>query len=443
MLKRKIDIFLDEWRNRKHSPLIVKGMRQCGKTTSISEFGKKYKSFVYINFASHPVYKDIFKYGYEPDSIIQELSLINSEFSFIPGDTLIFFDEIQEYMDATTSLKFFKIDGRFDVICSGSSLGVNYKNVSSVSVGYKEDYTMYSMDFEEFLWANGYKDEHIEFLYSFIKELKPLSDATMKQMGRLFRNYIFTGGMPETVNIFIIDKTFTQVFSKQEQIYRDYEDDIVKYVDGLDTARVKNMYRHITSQLAKDNHKFQYTKLSHGARAKDYNGCADWLMDAGIINVVYKLNDLSLPLAGNEDDSNFRVYYGDNGLFMAGLDEEAKTEILHNGNYEIYNGALYESIVCEALVKQGYTPYFYRSEDSTVELDFVLRVKNEIVPVEVKKKKGRTRSLNTVIESEECIKHGLKLSMNNIGFDGRIITLPYFMTFLLKRFLRESDIFGW
>ena len=329
-------------------------------------------------------------------------------------------------------LKYFKDNEGYDVVFASDY------HISMNSDSF-ENFKMYSMDFEEFLWASGYNDKHIEYLYSFMRELKPLSNAIMQQMGRLFRNYILIGGMPDVVQGFIDSGVFSSTLVKQKNYYDLLSNKIIDH-SGIRTDR---LYRNITSQLAKDNHKFQYTKLSHGARAKDFNGCADWLMDAGIINVVYKLNDLSLPLAGNEDDSNFRVYYGDNGLFMAGLDEEAKTEILHNGNYEIYNGALYESIVCEALVKQGYTPYFYRSEDSTVELDFVLRVKNEIVPVEVKKKKGRTRSLNTVIESEECIKHGLKLSMNNIGFDGRIITSPYFMTFLLKRFLRESDIFGW
>lgn len=410
MFKRKIDLFLEEWKNRTHKPLIITGLKGCGKTTAVKKFCERYQSFVYINA------KDCARH--------------NIVFNSLPDDTLVFFDDVQNCSDIGGFLKYFEDSERYDAIFASD-------HHLMTDGDYIENYRMYSMDFEEFLWANGYSKEHVEHLYSYLRDLKPLSVATMKQMGRLFRNYILIGGMPDIVQGFIDSGVFSSISAKQKKCYELLTNEIIENF-GIRTDR---LYRNLTGQLAKHNHKFQYTKLSHGARARDYNGCTERLMDAGIINIAYNLNDLSLPLAGNEDNSNFRIYYGDNGLFMAGLDEEAKTEILQNGNYEIYNGALYESIVCEVLVKQGYTPYFYRKEDSTFELDFVLRVKNEIVPIEVKKKKGRTRSLNTVIESEECIKHGIKLSMNDIGFDGKIITLPYFMTFLLKRFLKESDIF--
>lgn len=276
MLKRKIDSYLKDWKQREHKPLIIKGARQIGKTTSIRQFGKSYPSFIEINFMENPEYKSVFQHGYDPNRIIKELSLLNPEFEFIPYQTLILLDEIQEYPDATTSLKFFKEDGKYDVICSGSMLGIHYKKVSSISVGYKEDVQMYSMDFEEFLWANGYNEENIEFIYSFLKELKLLPDSIFQKLSDLFQDYIFCGGMPEIVDTFIKEKTFSNIFSKQSQLHSDYENDITKYVEGLDWAKVLNVYRHITSQLSKENHKFQISKLGHGAGSREYTGCQEW-----------------------------------------------------------------------------------------------------------------------------------------------------------------------
>lgn len=354
------------------------------------------------------------------------------------------FDEIQAYPDATTSLKFFKIDGRYDVICSGSLLGINYQNIRSVSVGYKQDYQMYSLDFEEFLWAKGYKEEQINNLFNNMINLKPLSKLEMDVFNRLFEEYIYTGGMPKIVDTFIKDGTFSRVFSLQQQLYLDYEDDISKYVEGLDKAKVKNVYTHISSQLAKTNHKFQITKLGHGARSKDYFGCNEWLQDAGIINVTYRLNSLSFPLKGNEISNDYRIYYSDTSLLIATLDSEAKSDLTINKNFGIYSGAIYENIVAEALVKQGYDIYYYLNKDSTIELDFVVRSKNEIVPIEVKARTGRTVSLDTVLKNNNLdIHYGIKFSKSNIGFTNIKFTFPYFLAFLLKRFLLENKIIKW
>ena len=252
MLKRKVDKFLLNWKDKKEKlPLIIKGARQVGKTTSIKEFAKTYKSFIEINFLTSPEYKTIFNDGYDVISILKNLSLINPDIDLIPNDTLILFDEIQAYPDATTSLKPFAIDKRFDVICSGSLLGVNYQNITSVPVGFKEEYEMYSLDFEEFLWAYGYKEEQIEELYLCLKEMKPLPKLTHEIFSKIFKEYIFVGGMPKIVDTFIKEKVFTRVFNLQSNLYQDYHDDITKYVEGLDHAKVENVYRHISSQLAK------------------------------------------------------------------------------------------------------------------------------------------------------------------------------------------------
>lgn len=431
MLKRKVDVFLEEWKNREHNPLIIKGARQIGKTTSIMEFAKKnYESVIEINFISNPEYIQIFKGGFDVDSIVLELSILNPNLKFIPNNTLIFFDEVQEYMDATTSLKFFALDKRFDVICSESSPIVN-----DTSIGFKEDYTMYSLDFEEFLWAKGYEDNIINSLFNNALELKPYSDLVLDKMNSLFMEYTLTGGMPKIVSTYISQGNYSGIPDRQKQLYQDYLDDIRKYVEGLDARRVENMYLHVASQLGKDNPKFQITKLGHGARAFQYEGCAQWLADAGVVNIGYCLNSLSLPLKGNENPNNYRVYFADTSLLIASMDEESRKDLLVSKNLDVYKGALYENFAAEALMKQGYDLFFYRSEDSRTELDFLIRIKDNIVPIEIKANKGSARSLNTVIDDKKIdeIKYGIKFSNNNIGVANNVLTLPFFTLFMLKR----------
>ena len=442
MLKRRIELYLDTWKKRNHLPLIIKGARQIGKTTSILNFAQKnYSSVIYINFYENPEYKQIFNDGYNVNTIIRNLSFIHPNFQFIPHDTLIFFDEIQEYMDATTSLKFFSIDNNYDVICSGSSLGVKYKNISSVSVGYKEDIEMYSLDFEEFLWANGYSEIQINSLIDNIIQLKPYSSLIINQMNKLFMDYIIVGGMPAIVNHYIQTNNFSNLLDMQKQLLKDYDDDIGKYATGLESSRIRNMFRHIAPQLGKDNHKFQITKLGHGARSYQYKGCEEWLSDAGVINTCYCLNQLELPLNGNENQENYRIYFSDTSLLLASLDDESQNDLRLNKNLNVYKGALYENFCAEALRKQEYGLYYYRSEDSRTELDFLIRIKDNIVPIEVKAGKTKARSLSAVINDESLsyIKYGIKYSMNNIGADNNIITLPYFTLFLLKQVLSQIE----
>lgn len=443
MLKRKIDTFLTEWKERPdHNPLIIKGARQTGKTTSIRHFARNhYAHFFEINFTEMPKYKQIFEDGYDPDSIIRNITIMNPEAVFVPGETLLFFDEIQDYMEATVSLKFFSLDGRYDVICSGSSLGIHYKEVSSVSVGYKEDYDMYSLDFEEFLWACGYPDSFIESLLKNINSLKPFSSLLLEQMNQRFMDYILTGGMPAVVEKFVENKNFSGILSMQKQIFKDYDDDIGKYTEGLDTARIRNVYRHIAPQLGKENHKFQITKLGHGARASQYEGTQEWLSDAGVVNICYSSPNLSLPLKGNEDSSNYRIYFADTSLLLACLDEESQEDLRVNKNLGVYRGAMYENFAAEALTKQGYDLFFYRSEDARTELDFLIRIKDRIVPIEVKAGKTKARSLNAVISDKNIplITYGFKYSSNNIGVSDYVITVPYFTLFLLKRALQNRE----
>ena len=442
LLKRKIDKFLVEWKNSTDKkPLIVKGARQIGKTESIRKFAKNnYKSVIEINFVLQKQYKDIFDDGFEVDTIIKNISLRNPNLEIIPGDTLIFFDELQDCINCATSLKAFNQDGRYDVICSGSLMGINYNEIESNSVGNKEDYEMYSMDFEEFLWAKGYKEEQIESLYQHMKNLTPLSETELSVMFENFKEYMVIGGMPAIVNNFVKNKNYSGILKMQKQILLDYEEDITKYAGGLEHGKILNVYRKIPVFLGNENKKFQISKVESGARNREYVGTIEWLNDAGIINVCYCLEQPELPLGGNYNPDNYRLYFRDTGLLIGSLDEEAQEDLRNNKNFNTYKGAIYENIVGDMLVKQGYKLYFYKNEKGTVEMDFFVRDKDSLIPVEVKANDGATISLNNLIDNNKYrdIKYGIKFGYKNIGFNGKFYTFPYFLTFLLKRFLREK-----
>ena len=441
-LKRKIDKFLDEWLiSDKKKPLIIKGARQIGKTKTIEEFAKRNNlSLVEINFVLNPEFRDIFDNGYKVDKILENISFKDPSLEFIPGKTLIFFDEIQKCINAATSLKSFKLDGRFDVICSGSLMGLSYKEIESVSTGHKIDYTMYSMDFEEFLWALGYKEEQIENLYECMKNLSPLSETQFNVLLDRFHQYMVLGGMPEVVKLFVDQKNYSGTLALQKQIILDYEEDITKYVEGLDKTKILNVFRKIPVFLGQDNKKFRISKVAHGARNREYTGVTDWLIDAGIVNISYCLNDLALPLKGNYDSDNYRLYFMDTGLLVASLDEESSKDLRDNKNFNTYKGAIYENIVSDMLKKSGYNLYFYKNEDGTQEVEFFVRDANNLIPIDVKATDGKVKSIKSFIEDKNIkdINFGIKLAEKNIGFENNIYTFPYFLTFLLKRFLSEK-----
>ncbi len=440
-LRRKIDAYLAEWKELpERNPLIVKGPRQVGKTESIRRFAENaYKNVIYINFVEEPKYKRITEDGYKTDDIVRNISRIDPTKIFEPGETIFFFDELQEYPEIATALKFFKLDGRFDVICSGSLLGIHYRRIESNSVGYKSDYDMFSMDFEEFLWAKGYEEPAIIEMLEHMEQQKPFNETEMTVYSNLFLDYCILGGMPAVVREYIKQDTFEGTLAIQRQLLEDYKEDIRKYAEGMDQTRILNVFEQIPVQLAKDNKKFQISKVANGARFKDYRGCIEWLKDAGIVNVCYCLNAPELPLKGNYDDTKYKLYFFDTGLFVAMLDEEAQDDLRANKNLGVYKGALYENIVGEALTKCGYGLYYYKREDSTLEEDFFVRTKEYLIPVEVKAKRGTAKSLKTLIQSEkyEDISWGIKFTAGNVGCSDNIYTFPYFCAFLLKRYLKK------
>ena len=442
MLERKIDTYLAKWKNAlSRKPLIVKGARQIGKTESIRAFGKaNYQSVIEINFVLQKKFRTIFNNGYEVDTIIKNISLLEPSWQFIPGKTLIFFDELQKCPDCATSLKSFCQDRRYDVICSGSLMGIYYEEIESNAVGFKEDYEMYSMDFEEFLWAKGYSREQVEDLYKHMIDVQPFSQLEMDTMMDIFCDYMTIGGMPEVVKKYIDQGNFEGTLSLQRQLLKDYEEDITKYASQTDKAKILAVYNHISSFLAKENKKYQITKIAKGARNREYIGSVEWLRQAGVVHVCYCLNNVELPLKGNYMPDNYKLYYHDTGLLIASLDEEAQEDLRANKNFGTYKGAIYENVVGEMLLKSGYEQlYFYKHENPALEMDFFVRDADTLVPVEVKAKDGATASLNNLIkwESYRDVKFGIKLGYKNVGWNGQFYTFPYFLAFLIKRFLKE------
>lgn len=445
MLKRKIDIYLKEWKsNPERKPLVVKGARQVGKSYSIREFAKAcYENFIELNFVEEPKYKRVFDDGYDVDSIIKNISLLDPDKKFIPHKTLIFFDELQDCPSCATSLKFFKTDGRYDVVCSGSMMGINYNEIESNSVGYKQEYEMYPLDFEEFLWAKGYDENIIEDMLGHMKNTVPFSEIELDTFFSVFRDYMIIGGMPEVVQEYIRSGNFSGTIELQRQLMNDYREDIIKYAQGLDKGRILGFYDNIPIFLAKENKRYQVTKLSRNARNREYSGVVDWLRTSGIVNVCYCLDNPELPLKGNYNSNLYKVYYNDTGLLVASLDEEAQEDLRVNRNFGTYKGAIYENVVSQMLRQQGYGLYYYKRENPALEMDFFVRDAKSLIPVEVKASDGATLSLNRLIENNTAypdIRYGIKLGYKNIGFNGKFYTFPYFVTFLLKRFLRDVSL---
>ena len=439
-LKRKIDSFLREWKGRDHLPLLVKGARQVGKTESIKRFGEaNYESFVYVNFVEQPKFKTITGNGYDAENIVREMSNLDAGFRFVPHRTLIVFDEIQEFPDIATTMKFFKIDGRYDVIISGSLLGVHYKRIASLSVGYQEDYEMRSMDFEEFLWARGRDGGFMEMIYSRMKSQTPFSDSELLACDDHFREYCILGGMPGVVSLFVEQGNYQGTLARQRWIREYYRADIRKYCEGIDQSKVAEVYDAVPGMLARENKKFQYAAVRRGAKSRDYAGCISWLEDAGLVVKSYNMVFPQLPIKGNLDSAVYKVYVPDTGLLLSSLDDETVLDFKMNRNIHTYKGGLAENIVAEAFCKAGKPLCYYKKGNSTLEMDFFLRTADGLVPVEVKATNGRAKSLATLIGSGhyEDIRFGVKLIRGNIGGVNNVRTFPHFCAFLLPRLLAD------
>lgn len=436
MLKRKIEQRLQEWKcspNRK--PLLIKGCRQCGKTYSVLDFAKKnYKHVVYLNFFENPDYCSVFEGSLEIDNITMLLSaLLGSEAVFEPGKTILVLDEIQECPDARTALKFFHLDGRYDVIGTGSLLGVRGygKEPKSIPVGYETTIDMSPLDFEEFLWANGVSEVVIDSLKKNITQVTPVPEALHKKMRQLLLQYTVVGGMPDVVQTFVDTKRLDEVLNMQRDIVRSYEDDMIKYANQKDKSRILECFQSIPKQLSKENKKFQYSVVKKGSTASKYAGSLQWIEDAGIISRCYNLSATELPLDGNAQNDVFKVYMRDCGLFISMLEDGTQFDVLQ-GNLARYKGAIFENLIADMFTKMGRKLYYFH-KNSGLEVDFVIRYKGECTLVEVKASSGNTKSTKTILAHPEKyhVNSAIKLGDYNVGRSGEILTLPLYMAFLL------------
>lgn len=437
MLRRKIQESLLRW---SHSPdrlpLVIKGCRQCGKTFSVLEFARRnYEHVVYLDFFRNAEYASIFSGSLEVDQLTLMMSaLLGPEAVFEPGKTVIVLDEIQECPEARTSLKFFKLDGRYDVICTGSLLGVRGygKAPRSIPVGYETVVDMYPLDFEEFLWANGITVPMIELLSKCLNEEKSVPEALHSRMRQLLLQYTVVGGMPAAVQLFVDTKQAASVLRLQRDIVRSYEDDMIKYAEKSDKGRIAECFQSIPRQLSKENKKFQYATVKKGATAKQYAGSLQWIEDAGIISRCYNLNLPELPLDGNAIENVFKIYMKDTGLFISMLEDGTQFDVLQGKLYG-YKGAIFENLIADIFSKMGRRLYYYH-KDSGLEIDFVIRWRGESTLVEVKAATGNAKSAKTILRHPEKyhVSQCIKLGDYNVGRQGQFLTLPLYMAFLLN-----------
>ena len=423
-----------------------------GKTYIVRKFANEnYENVVYVNFILEPDKKSAFTGNIDVDTIILNLSAMIKGSRFIEGKTCIILDEIQECREARTALKSFQIDGRFDIIATGSLLGVKGYGKSrkkkdesegqdSVPVGYETVIDMYPLDFEEFLWANRISDAVIDAVRSCFESEKAVPDGIHKVMMDLLYRYIIVGGLPEVVNCFLETRNIEQIYKLQRSLITEYEEDMVKYADEADKPHIRECFESIPKQLAKENKKFQYSVVRKGGRASQYAGSIQWLEDAGIVRRCYNTRITELPLDGNAVEDCFKVYVTDIGILVAMLDYGTQADIL-KGNLLGYKGAVFENLMADFLCKSGQKLYYFH-KDSGLELDFLVRLNGECVVLEVKARTGKSKSMATVLRNKDVyhVNSAIKLGQYNVGRDGEVLTVPLYMGFLVKDKLADVII---
>ena len=446
MLERKITKILLDWKNNtiiKKKALVIKGLRQIGKTFIVKQFAKdNYENQIYINFKNNDDLKSVFEENLNVDRILIDLSAKMPNIKLIPYKTIIIFDEIQECANARASIKAFVEDGRYDIIATGSLLGIkgyNKKKGKGIPTGSEHIIYMYPLDFEEFLWAKGISKDVINYLKECFNNKEQISKAVHESMIRYFKEYICVGGLPEAVNIFLKTGDMNQVYNEQRDILEEYKDDFGKHLDANENeevdkfllARIEEVFDSIPSQLAKENKKFQYSKIKIKGRSADYREAIQWLIDAGIVIPCYNLSTLESPLEGNKIDNVFKLYMRDSGLFVSMLEKGTAGEIL-SGNLGVYKGAIYENIIADAFAKMDRKLYYFH-KDSGLEIDFITKYEGNITLIEVKSTTGKTKSASTILNDKNYnINHCIKFGEYNIGFTNNILTLPYYLVFLFN-----------
>lgn len=436
MLERKLIKDLINWKNEGNKPcLIVKGARQVGKTFIINEFAKNnYNNYIYINFELNPEYKAIFS-DLSFEMITRKLETTFYNKSLVPNHTIIFLDEIQNCPNAITSLKSFAMDKRFDVIASGSLLGLKLKDISSYPVGYVRELELFPLDFEEFLWAIGYKKENIEYFRKAFHNKNSVDEYLISNINKQFELYIMVGGMPGVINEYIATNSLSKVLQAQRALIQNYKIDAIKYAEIMDKQKIINTLESIPGQLAKKNKKFSYNDINvedkYGS-ARKYTSSLLWLKDAGIINYCYNLSEPALPLATNIKLNFFKVYMKDTGLLISMLEDGTQSALINEGLY-INKGGILENIFAQELTSR-YDRLMYFERPGKLEVDFVLNINGIVTAIEAKSGNNKqSKSLYSVINNYKTIKRYIKFEKDcNIFIDEKGIEhYPLFMIMFL------------
>lgn len=446
MFRRKITSEIVKWKNStgKKKALVIKGMRQIGKTFIVRAFAdENYENVVYINFKDNESAKKIFDGDFVVDRITLDISALMMGVHFVPGKTVIIFDEVQECANARASIKAFMLDGRYDIICTGSLLGIkgyNRKKNRGIPTGFEHIIYMKPMDFEEFLWAKGISEAVLDEVKACFNERRAVSETIHSSMLRCFNEYICVGGMPYVVDRFLSTNDMNVVREEQRDILEEFKDDFGKHLDENENeetdlvllGRINRVFDSIPAQLAKENKKFVYSMLEKKGRSENYQSAIQWLSDAGIVSLCYNLSNLSIPFEGNKIDNIFKVYMQDSGLFVAMLEEGSAGKIL-SGDLGMYKGAIYENIVADAFSKNDRPLYYYHKEGG-LEIDFITSVDLEVSLVEVKAQTGNAKSAKTILKNKDQygVSKCIKLSANNVGEEGEKLTFPYYMVYMIK-----------
>ena len=431
MLRRKAFSMLRDWaENKEKKCLVIQGARQIGKTFIVERFAEEfYKEIVEINFKQMPSAREIFSGDLTVDGMILALRFRFPDKKIEPGKTLLFFDEIQECEEAITSLKFWAIDNRYDVISSGSLLGIDYKRASSYPVGYVDYLRMHGLDFEEFLWAVGINEDMIGSIRGFMEARKVIPEAVHTQMMVYYRQYLAIGGMPEAVQCYVDTHDFREVDRIQRSLLQGYQYDIAHYASAEEKVKAEKCYLTVAKQLLdKENHKFQYKEIEQGARAQKYYSSVEWLLRADIVNLCRLVTDIRYDLADYARDDFFRMYPTDLSLMISMRDFFFKQHIVENTLEGNTKGGLYECAVADALYKNGYQLFFYKNDSARKEIDFLIQKQGQVIPIEVKGGNNTATSLRTLMKSGDDIPVAYKFADSNIGTseDG-IVTLPLYM----------------
>lgn len=443
--KRKIDASLDKWLNEKDkSPLLIVGIRQCGKTETVSEFAKrKHLKLVPINFWTNPECSSDFEGSLDVDSIISNLSLRFPHIDIRAKDALLFFDEIQDCPRARLSFKNFKINGRYNVIGSGSYLGINgyvTDDSTPLPTGYESIMQMNTMDFEEFLWALGYKEEHTDNLVSYFEQKKPVPENVHGLFKDLFLKYACVGGFPKVVKEYLKSRKIIDAYKELTNTVFDMKGDFGRRKNKkgqpmfmpAEVSRIQNAFDLIPTFLSKESKRYIVSKIEKGSHY-DKSDAIEYLRQAHIVSKVHNLETPSLPLSGQKIESQFKLFPEDIGIVMAmyGLDTVAA---IHQGNLSQGKGAIYEALVFDSLSKAGFETYYFAKE-SGLEIDFVISYKGNATLIESKAKNGNAKSSKTVMSHPEHYGRTklIKIGDYNIGEEGDIMTIPHYLTFALGK----------